>query len=141
MRNPDLPLDFALLLKEARLARGLTQKDLARMSGVGEKTLSSFETGQRISTMKVAQLRSLLRAMGLTLDQFFARDIYPADCAAVKVISHRSILQERAEDLRRWIIGARDDGITPAEISDLFLRMHLTPQHADTRRDALRRVS
>lgn len=125
MRNPELPLDFALLLREARQARNLSQKDLSRLSGVGEKTLSSFETGQRISSLKVVQLARLLRAMNITIEQFIARDIYPAGAPQVYQISHRSRLQDRVESLRRWLEGATEEGITPAEISDVFLRLHV----------------
>ena len=46
-------MDIVLKLRELRRYRGLSQKDVARRSGVGEKTLSSFETGERIDTMKI----------------------------------------------------------------------------------------
>jgi transcriptional regulator with XRE-family HTH domain len=51
--------------------RGLSQKDVARMSGVGEKTISSFETGQRIGSLKLAQLKRLLKVYGMTDSEFF----------------------------------------------------------------------
>ena len=41
------------------------------MSGVGEKTISSFETGQRIGSLKLSQLRRLLSVYGLSEAQFF----------------------------------------------------------------------
>lgn len=59
-------MDFVLKLRELRRLRGLSQKDAARLSGVGEKTLSSFETGQRIDTMKVSQLQALLTIYDVT---------------------------------------------------------------------------
>ena len=37
-------MDLVLKLREVRRLRGLSQKDVARLSGVGEKTISSFET-------------------------------------------------------------------------------------------------
>ena len=40
-------MDLVLKLRELRRMRGLTQKDVARISGVGHKTISSFETGER----------------------------------------------------------------------------------------------
>jgi transcriptional regulator with XRE-family HTH domain len=64
-------MDLVLKLREARRMRGLTQKDVARMSGVGEKTISSFETGERIGSLKLAQLERLLSAYGLTAADFF----------------------------------------------------------------------
>ena len=64
-------MDLVLKLREIRRMRGLSQKDVARMSGVGEKTISSFETGQRIGSLKISQLRMLLSVYGLTEAEFF----------------------------------------------------------------------
>ena len=64
-------MDLVLKLREIRRMRGLSQKDVARMSGVGEKTISSFETGQRIGSLKISQLRRLLGVYGLTEAEFF----------------------------------------------------------------------
>lgn len=64
-------MDLVLKLREIRRMRKLSQKDVARMSGVGEKTISSFETGQRIGSLKLAQLKRLLKVYGLTEADFF----------------------------------------------------------------------
>src|SRR5437879_6043417 len=64
-------MDLVLKLREIRRLRGLSQKDVSRLSGVGEKTISSFETGQRIGSLKLAQLRRLLAVYGLTEADFF----------------------------------------------------------------------
>ena len=64
-------MDLVLKLREIRRARGLSQKDVARISGVGEKTISSFETGQRIGSLKLAQLKRLLKVYGLSEAEFF----------------------------------------------------------------------
>jgi len=64
-------MDLVLKLREIRRMRGLSQKDVARLSGVGEKTISSFETGQRIGSLKIAQLRILPTVYGLTEAEFF----------------------------------------------------------------------
>jgi transcriptional regulator with XRE-family HTH domain len=68
-------MDLVLKLREIRRMRGLTQKDVARLSGVGEKTISSFETGQRIGALKLAQLKRLLSVYGLTEAEFFSGTI------------------------------------------------------------------
>lgn len=68
-------MDLVLRLREARRMRGLSQKDAARLSGVGVKTISSFETGIRIGSLKLAQLESLLEAYGLTEAEFFGGSI------------------------------------------------------------------
>jgi len=64
-------MDLVLKLREIRRMRGLSQKDVARISGVGEKTISSFETGQRIGSLKLAQLKRLLKVYGMTESEFF----------------------------------------------------------------------
>jgi transcriptional regulator with XRE-family HTH domain len=68
-------MDLVLKLREMRRMRGLSQKDVARISGVGEKTISSFETGQRIGSLKLAQLKRLLAVYGLTEAEFFGARI------------------------------------------------------------------
>lgn len=68
-------MDLVLKLREIRRLRGLSQKDVARLSGVGEKTISSFETGQRIGSLKLAQLKKLLSVYGLTEADFFGSSV------------------------------------------------------------------
>jgi len=68
-------MDVVLKLREVRRMRGLSQKDVARLSGVGEKTISSFETGERIGSLKLEQLKRLLDVYGLTEADFFGDTI------------------------------------------------------------------
>lgn len=65
-------MDLVLKLRELRHLRGLSQKDVARRSGIGEKTLSSFETGERIDTMKLSQLQALLAVYNVDEEDFFS---------------------------------------------------------------------
>lgn len=65
-------MDTVLKLRELRARAGLTQEDVARRSGVGAKTISSFESGTRIGTMKLAQLERILAVYHVTLDAFFS---------------------------------------------------------------------
>ena len=92
-------MDLVLKLREIRRMRGLSQKDVARLSGVGEKTISSFETGQRIGSLKLAQLKRLLKVYGLTEADFFGcsveRQIAPWELDAEESASARI-----AEELR-----------------------------------------
>ena len=64
-------MDLVLKLREIRRLKGLSQKDAARLSGVGEKTISSFETGQRIGSLKLAQLKKMLSVYGMSEAEFF----------------------------------------------------------------------
>lgn len=81
MNSPDLALKLTVMRQRA----GLSQRQLARASGVGEKSISSFETGQRTHTLKVTQLDALVRSCGMTLSDFFAwgddGDAFEADSA------------------------------------------------------------
>lgn len=74
-------MDLVLKLREARRLRGLTQREAADRSGVGVKTISSFETGERITAITLVQLQKLLRAYDLTEAEFFSplfeREIAP----------------------------------------------------------------
>src|SRR5258706_13963827 len=74
-------MDLVLKLREIRRMRNLSQKDVARLSGVGEKTISSFETGQRIGSLKISQLKKLLAVYGMKEADFFGamleREIAP----------------------------------------------------------------
>lgn len=65
-------MDLVLKLRELRHLRGLSQRDAARLSGVGEKTLSSFETGERVDAMKLSQLHALLAVYDVTEEDFFS---------------------------------------------------------------------
>lgn len=99
-------MDLVLRLREARRMRGLSQKDAARLSGVGPKTISSFETGIRIESLKLAQLRSLLEAYGLTEAEFFGGSIEKAmapweleenQIAAYRLVDALHILPKRMQ--------------------------------------------
>lgn len=68
-------MDLVIKLREIRRMRNLSQKDVARMSGVGEKTISSFETGQRIGSLKLAQLKRMLKVYGLSEAEFFGATV------------------------------------------------------------------
>lgn len=64
-------MDLVLKLRELRHLRHLTQREVARRSGIGEKTLSSFETGDRIASMTLVQLQKLLVVYGVSECDFF----------------------------------------------------------------------
>jgi transcriptional regulator with XRE-family HTH domain len=68
-------MDLVLKLREIRRMRGLSQKDVAHLSGVGEKTISSFETGQRIGSLKLAQLKRMLKVYGMSESEFFGGSV------------------------------------------------------------------
>ena len=86
-------MDLVLKLRELRRLRGLTQKDVARLSGIGAKTISSFETGDRIGSLKLAQLERILTVYGLTPKDFFGglveQDLAPWELSEEEVAARR----------------------------------------------------
>lgn len=92
-------MDLVLKLREIRRLRGLSQKDVARLSGVGEKTISSFETGERIGSLKLAQLRNLLKVYGITESEFFGGKI-ERQIAPWELDEDESAAQRLLDDLR-----------------------------------------
>lgn len=68
-------MDIVLKLRELRRMRGLSQEEAAVSSGVGVKTLSSFESGRRVHSMKLSQLMQLLAVYDVTLAEFFGAGV------------------------------------------------------------------
>lgn len=92
-------MDLVLKLREIRRMRGLTQKDVARLSGVGEKTISSFETGQRVGSLKLAQLKRLLKVYGMNEADFFGSTV-ERQIAPWELDEQESLAARVMEDLR-----------------------------------------
>ena len=92
-------MDLVLKLREIRRLRGLSQKDVAKLSGVGEKTISSFETGQRIGSLKLAQLKKLLSVYGLSEAEFFGCTV-ERQIAPWELDDEESAAQRLVDDLR-----------------------------------------
>lgn len=65
---------IGLRIKRRRIKAGLTQKELAKKSGVSETTIVNLEKG----TTKPTQysLYKLSRVFGITIDQLVYKDIY-----------------------------------------------------------------
>jgi len=72
---PPAPVpDMALRLKLLRQRAHLTQPEAAARSGIGVKSISSFETGRRINSLKVSQLMDLLDCYDASTAEFFEWD-------------------------------------------------------------------
>jgi transcriptional regulator with XRE-family HTH domain len=80
-------MDIVLKLRELRRLRGLSQQEAAELAGMGVKTLSSFETGERIGSMKLLQLLPLLSAYGVTPGEFFGGGVERAILAELERLS------------------------------------------------------
>jgi len=99
-------MDFVLRLRELRRLADLSQEQVANRSGVGVKTLSSFESGARIESMKVSQLQRILRVYGVTETQFFASDLETClgDDGSTKLIPRSEKMNALPVHVRRALI-------------------------------------
>lgn len=57
-------------LRETREAKGMSQEELEKASGISRQTISSIENGKSTSVMS-STLISLARALGVTVDEIF----------------------------------------------------------------------
>jgi hypothetical protein len=79
----------AKLIREARIAAGLTQVELARRAGTSQPTIAAYEAGDKIPT--VATLERLLRAAGASLSASQPR--------SGRTRSLRRLLRERRQEI------------------------------------------
>jgi transcriptional regulator with XRE-family HTH domain len=107
-------MDLVLRLREARRLARLSQKDAAKLSGVGEKTISSMETGARIGSIKFEQLRRLLAVYGWTIDEFFSEKFEK------RVEGHR--LVEEESGVARLLFAIRELPGGPARPAPAFVQ-------------------
>lgn len=96
----DFEPDIVIKLRELRIFCGYTQREVAQLSKVGEKTLSSFETGQRIGCLKLAHLHRILTVYGLTEKEFFADEFEDVLFAAGGSQDRRSVTWFAAQIIR-----------------------------------------
>jgi transcriptional regulator with XRE-family HTH domain len=126
-------MDLVLKLRELRHLRGLSQKDAARRSGVGQKALSSFETGERIDTMKLSQLQALLAVYDVTEEDFFSDTLdalfdptYVRERTRIDTIVER--VGDLAEQVRAGILERMELMLDTAELA-----LSARSAHAPTR--------
>ncbi|HEY2091295.1 MAG TPA: helix-turn-helix transcriptional regulator [Thermoanaerobaculia bacterium] len=99
-------MDVVLKLRELRRMRQLTQVEAAEKAGIGEKTLSTFETGERIGSMKLSQFVSLLTAYDVTPAEFFGGAVERKILAELERLSAEET--RLIESLRRIDEGPRN---------------------------------
>jgi len=138
-------MDIVLKLRELRRVRGLSQKDVGRLSGVGEKTVSSFETGDRIDSMKVSQLRKLLRVYAVTEGDFFSRkmdDLFDPDSLLQQTREDGLLtgLQELPPTMRDALLGRFELMLQAAQLAAASQQSRSTPVPPAARRIAPSRL-
>ena len=57
-------------LREIRVAKGMSQEELEKASGISRQTISSIENEKSVSVMS-GTLIALARALGVTVDEIF----------------------------------------------------------------------
>jgi putative transcriptional regulator len=62
-----------ILLREKRTEKGLSQQELARISGVSQQAISAIESGDRENT-RVDKLYLLAKALGCAMDDLYVPD-------------------------------------------------------------------
>lgn len=62
-----------LLLKEKRTEKGLSQYQLAAMSGIAQQTISSIESGSRPNP-GILTLYPIAQALGCSVDDLYTKD-------------------------------------------------------------------
>lgn len=61
-------------LKEIRESKGITQKALAEMSGVNQRTVQNFEQGKNdINQAAVVKVYALAKALGCTVEDLIEK--------------------------------------------------------------------
>ena len=76
-------------LKEIRLARGMTQEELAKKTGVSQSQIARYENGDCEPTLDT--LRKLSKELNCTLDELIGNEVKDGD-------GHKGCAEAAAED-------------------------------------------
>lgn len=91
MNDKELALFVGHKIKEFRLAKGLTQKELAARIGMGDTTIVNYEKGAR--TPKKNTIFKIAEVLGTSIDDFFPPII------SSKKIDNDSVIAQQMEKL------------------------------------------
>jgi transcriptional regulator with XRE-family HTH domain len=129
--------DVGIKLREARHRAGLSQREAAQKSGVGHGSISSFESGNRLQSLKIRHAEALCRAYGLTMREFFGGELDDAISAERhEVIALDQFNRAELEALSRVLTLLQPFGIDRAE---LLLRFVLGRQEIQHTADKIRK--
>jgi len=84
-----IPIRLSTRIAYFRHAAGLTQFEVARRSGIGPKSIGSWETGH--AEPRITQLLRILKACGVTPAEFFDCDLRLAE-SRIRVPGHREVI-------------------------------------------------
>ena len=99
-------------IREARRAKGLTQKELACRAEMAEVSIGQYEREKRQPT--ISQLRRISNALGVPLDDLLgiADTKHPIGPAVMKEVEHVEVIQRRIDRLYQLC--------TPGQLSDIL---------------------
>ena len=124
-------------LREIRLTKGLSGRELSQKSGVARSLISQLETGKRLST-GIDTIRRLAQALGISPSFFlnsestlehvlnYERSSEPPDNDDPSSF----IVREESQTYLRLVQKAKKAGLSPdllEELIDLIVRFHSNP--------------
>jgi transcriptional regulator with XRE-family HTH domain len=130
IRYMDRPTRASALLRQARLAAGLTQSQLAALADTSQSAIAAYEGGQREPTLPV--LERMLRASGHHLVLGLEADEHLFNLSDLALALQASDERHRLRLVFEFLRGAADDGYPP-----LLLVASEPPLIGDPRFDAL----
>jgi len=65
----DIKRSLGLRIRQLRLAKGLTQEQLAHLSGISRQYIGDVERGER--NIAIVNIQKIARALGVTLSELF----------------------------------------------------------------------
>ncbi|MDA8226171.1 MAG: helix-turn-helix transcriptional regulator [Desulfitobacterium hafniense] len=108
-------------IKELRLQRGLSAKELSETSGVTRSLISELETGKRFST-SVDTIARLAKALHVSPSYFFGPE-YPSSPETIRTVPgemREFLLQETSHSYVRLAKKAQELGLPPDLLEELF---------------------
>src|SRR4051794_17499351 len=99
IRHDAIVAAFAARLRQGRRARGMTQRDVARVAHLTESYVSRLEGG--VIAPGIDLVARLARALGSPITELLPLDDLPGDAS-------RTVVTEQAKRLFETVLGAQD---------------------------------
>lgn len=109
------PQKIGKVIKDLRIARGLSQEQLSLQSGIDQHYVSNIENGQR--NPSVEMIERLATFFGFTLSRFFV-EIETLEESSVNEPSHVFIGNSEAERFSEYMLSRKLSGATAKKYSE-----------------------
>tara|TARA_R110002124_G_scaffold80925_2_gene213950 strand:- start:1378 stop:1602 length:225 start_codon:yes stop_codon:yes gene_type:complete len=70
----DEPVNWSQLLRELRIEKGLTQRELAYQSKMPQRTIAEYENVEASRQLSIYRIEQILDSLGYELDVFLKKD-------------------------------------------------------------------